>query len=386
MPFCVSRRVARYLSDRHVPSASLMQLIALAVLATAAQAQNVSPKGAVAQYDMDVSTVVTPWAEPQRLLKLTLTTPRKPGGTKATHALPASASAANNLVLLPVASETAASGGLNEKSIPPEVLKPRVLLYWGCGTTVRPGQPLVLDTSKADAKDYAPFLASRNLQSKTAELSAGQSVWPNATHSQGVAPNSSLVGTHVLSGDGVPARLQFYLTPQQDFLPPWSLSASGVGDASIALSWPEVANARSYFLSAVGNNDEETVVWSSSQQAGSNIGVLDTSQTQCAIPAGIFSKTSGALLQAVANGQDLTIAQLPRTGDRRVTSAPEWSARVRVKSVGWLALSQAPLPPAAAPTPVQPPPTPELPAEKPLPPTIPGVPGMGNMFKGLFGR
>ena len=43
----------------------------------------------------------------------------------------------------------------------PEQPKGRILFYWGCSDTVRPGQPRILDFAKAGVEDYGKFMMGR---------------------------------------------------------------------------------------------------------------------------------------------------------------------------------------------------------------------------------
>jgi hypothetical protein len=58
---------------------------------------------------------------------------------------------------------------------PTERPQGRLLLYWGCGATVRAGQPKVLDMASASAADLASFFTARRARS-TATLSVRSQV------------------------------------------------------------------------------------------------------------------------------------------------------------------------------------------------------------------
>ncbi|MDZ7919827.1 MAG: hypothetical protein U5O12_07420, partial [Rhodoferax sp.] len=87
----------------------------------------------------------------------------------------------------------------------------------------------------------------------------------------------------------------------------------------------------------------------------------------------------------------------PRPLDKKVAWAPDWTARVRVKSVTVLSLDDNAAPVKAARKRAPAPETPGSGAERPddgteqkglLPvvPGLPGIPGLGEALKGLFGR
>ncbi|MCM2290596.1 MAG: hypothetical protein NDI67_16345, partial [Sulfuritalea sp.] len=56
---------------------------------------------------------------------------------------------------------------------PHEKPKGRMLLYWGCGSAIRPGQPRVVDMATASAGDYAKFFVARSATQRGAHSAAG---------------------------------------------------------------------------------------------------------------------------------------------------------------------------------------------------------------------
>ncbi|WP_294766240.1 hypothetical protein [uncultured Rhodoferax sp.] len=434
-----------------MPASHRLSLLATATLvalaAPHAQAQTQVVKPPVAQYWMDVATMsmagmdempamgglggmaagmmgmkgmgensfgATKGMMPGRWLDIAVTTQRKPAGTQGTQAIPAGMTMGPSLTLLPpepVTSKSTVPQGRSEtEESVPEQPKGRILLYWGCGETVRAGQPKVLDFSTAKPEDYAQFMRGRATRERGAVAAPGHAIWPNAQNKQMVPKGASLVGDHQVTGEGIPASLQFAIGQAQDFMPPLGLSTTGGGAAASQVRWPAQPNARAVFLSAMGGSDSkdggnEMVIWSSAETPEPGWGLMDYlspanldkwladktllpgSQTQCAIPAGIFAKADGAMVRGIAYGQELNLAHPPRPTDKKIPWAPDWAARVRVKSVAMLPLDGAngQRTPAAAPKAEAP--NPEAPQEnKSLLPAVPGVPGLGNVLKGLFGR
>ena len=428
---------------RNRPS-PLVSTLVLAVTSTAAVAQTQVVRPPVAQYWMDVATVrmadmdelpnlgalggmaagmmgmqgvgdnsfgATKGMMPGRWLDIAVATQRKPAGTQATQTIPAGLGLGASLPLLPPEPVAAKSNVPQSRDREtddgmPEQPKGRILLYWGCSDTVRAGQPKVLDLTNAKPADYAQFMRGRATRERGATAAPGHAIWPNAQSKQQVPKGASLQGEHKVSGEGIPASLQFSIGQVQDFMPPLVLSSTGGGANATTLAWAAQPQARAYFLNAMGGNDGEMVLWSSSETPEPGWGLMDylstpnldlwladktllpTSQTQCAIPAGIFAKSKGAMVQGMAYGQELNLAYPPRPADRRVAWAPEWSARVRVKSVAMLPLedsagrrraaAQAPTSKADKGE--------EAPEQKSLLPVLPGIPGVGEALKGLFGR
>ena len=432
------------------PAASaLASALLLALGSSPAQSQTQVVRPPVAQYWMDVATVrmagmdelpslgalgnlggmvnamgmkgvgdnsfgATKGMQPGRWLDIAVATQRKPAGTQATQTIPAGLGLGTSLPLLPpepvVAKGNAPQGRDLDEHVP-EQPKSRILLYWGCGDTVRAGQPKVLDLNNAKPEDYAQFMRGRATRERGATAAPGNAIWPNPQSKQQVSKTASLQGEHKVAGEGIPASLQFSIGQVQDFMPPLALAATGGGASATTVAWPAQPQARAYFLNAMGgsNNkdgDSEMVLWSSSETPEPGWGLMDylstpnldlwladktllpTSQTQCAIPAGIFSKSKGAMVQGIAYGQELNLVHPPRPTDRKVAWAPEWSARVRVKSVAMLPLEDsAGKRRAAAEAPTSKTDKgEEAPEQKSLLPVLPGIPGVGEALKGLFGR
>lgn len=363
---------------------------------------------------------------PGRWLDLAVYTQQKPAGTQATQAIPPGQAMGASLVLLPPVRESSPPTRPTdtvEKNDVPEQPKGRVLLYWGCSDTVRPGQPKVLDFATASFQDYGKFMAGRADRERGATAAPGHAVWPNPQHSQKVPKDASLTGAHAVSGEGIPPSLQFAIGQAQDFMPKLAITAQGGGAAATQLQWPALPHARAYFFNAMGSNGNDMIIWSASDlpepgwgliNYASNANVdkwladkvlLPTTQTQCAIPAGVFAQADGGMVQGIAYGNELNLAHPPRPADRKVAWAPEWTARIRVKSAAMLPLDgddrnrrtggrTGRASPLATPTPQpdddaptagtgagQPGNTPQ-----PSPAGLPGMPALGNVLKGLFGR
>lgn len=280
---------------------------------------------------------------------IALYTQRKPNGTEGTQAVPDATGLAPTLSLQPVKSEPPARRGEYERE-DMERPKGRILFYWGCGETVRPGQPKVLDFSKAGVQEWGAFMQGRAQRDRGALAKPGHAVWPNEVDGRSFGRNASLAGDHAVSGEGVPASFKFAIPPAQDFMPTISLSQQGALTEAVKFSWSPVNNARAYFLNAMGGKDEEMVFWSSSEVPDFGMGLIDylspanvdrwlkervllaTTVTQCAIPNGIFAKADGAMLRMIAYGPELNLAYPPRPADPKAAWEPEWAVRLRTKS------------------------------------------------------
>ena len=418
---------------------------AVVLLGASAMAQNQVVKPPVVQYWMDVATVsmagmddmpemgalggllggmagvpgmggvsfgATRGMMPGRWLDLAVVSQKKPAGTEATQSIPSGQNMGPSLTLLPVEAQPRTPGAARAESVDelPARPKGRILFYWGCSDAVRPGQPRVLDFAKAGVEDYGKFMMGRAVRDTGAKAVPGHAIWPNEKQRQKVPANASLQGQHALSGEGLPASLKFNIEQAQDLMPKLALASQGSGASASQLSWQSLPTARAYFLSAMSGSEDEMVLWSSSDLPEPGWGLMDyasntnvdqwlrekvllpASQTQCAIPAGIFAKAKGTMVRGIAYGQELNLAHPPRPADKRVAWEPEWAARVRVKSVTMATLGEddggrnrragKPSTDGAQQsnqgTPSD--------ADEPEKAKIPGLPDLGKAFKGLFGR
>jgi hypothetical protein len=371
------------------PSASRLALavcLALACASAQAQSKAAPAKTPIANYWMDVATVSVSIAGaeemadmpllgnmmgnffggsklgmvPGKWLDLALYTRQKPAGTQGTHAIPPGQRMGASLPLLPVPRPQ--RGGTAADTTPEDQQKPkgRLLLYWGCGQAVRAGQPRILDMATAGPADFGKFFTGRYAPERGATSEPGRAIWPNETDKQRVPKDSSLLGEHAVTGEGVPPSLRFAIGEKQDFMERLSLAAPGDPKGSVPVRWNAVPTARAYFLSAMGGGGDDMILWSSSELPEAGFGLMDylsnsqvdqwvrekvllpASTQDCAIPAGIFASAGGAMVRGIAYGNELNLLHPPRPADPKLLAAwnPEWSARVRVKSTSMTMLGQ----------------------------------------------
>ena len=90
----------------------------------------------------------------------------------------------------------------DDEVVPQEHERPRgrILLYWGCGASVRSGQPLTLDAASASAADFARFFQSRRATQRGTHSAAGRPVWPSKSDTRMVPAAASLAGEHTFTG------------------------------------------------------------------------------------------------------------------------------------------------------------------------------------------
>jgi len=293
---------------------------------------------------------------PGRSLDLSLYTRARPAGTEGSHAIPPGMKMGDSLPLVPPKGAAPASPreqfeGRAEKP------KGRILLYWGCGDAVRAGQPRIVDFSKASPADYGKFMSGRYVADRANRN--GNAVWPNERDSKRVPRDASLTGNHAVTGEGVPPSLKFAVDSANDFLPALRMSAPGDPKQAVTVEWNSLANAKAYFLTAMGSKgrgEGDMILWSSSEQPEPGWGLMDylppasiskfleekvilpPSTQKCTIPQGIFAEAEGAMVRMIAYGPELNLAYPPRP--KTGAWNPEWTTRVRVKSTGMAMLGQ----------------------------------------------
>lgn len=291
-----------------------------------------------------------------RWVDVTLYTSRNPALPEALQAVPAGTQLAPtlNLVAPKIEKGTPPPPG-DDTVVEQEYERPKgkMFLYWGCGDTVRAGQPRVLDMATARPEDFGKFFTSRRATQRGAHSAAGRPLWPNDTDSRMVPANASLVGEHAFSGQGVPEGFRFAIGAQQDIMPPIDLRQTDAGGAT-QLEWAALPTARAYFIAAMGargGSEMEMVFWTSSEVPEVGMGLieyqtnpavdrwlkekvlLEPSVTRCTVPKGIFGEGGGAMLRMIAYGSEFNLAHPPRPADPKVAWEPQWAVKLRLKSV-----------------------------------------------------
>jgi hypothetical protein len=232
----------------------------------------------------------------------------------------------------------------------PEPPKGKLVMYWGCSETVRPGQPKVVDLSTATLGELAKFFESRRATKRGAHLAVGRPVWPSRDDERALGDGASIAGEHAFVAAGVPEDFKFTIPAAQDIMPPMQVRQSDAGTARI-LEWTAIPYARAYFLGTMGGlpeGQEGMVIWTSSELPDSGMGLFDyqtnaavdkwlkdkvllpPSVTRCAVP-----KEAGGegMLRAIAYGTELNMAYPPRPTDPAIAWEPDWNVKIRVKSM-----------------------------------------------------
>jgi hypothetical protein len=286
-----------------------------------------------------------------RWMDVTLSTRKNPSLQEGVQKVPQGSQLAPQLNLLsPQEGKPVPMTESEEESPAPEFKRPKgkVLLYWGCGSEVRKGQPRVLDMATADMADFAKVFQSRRATTRGTHSSPGRPIWPNKSDSRMIPDGASLQGEHEFSGDGVPEGFKFNLDAQHDLMPAIDLKQRDEGQA-VVFNWQAMPQARAWFMASMSmKNQDEMVFWSSSELPDAGFGLLDY-QPNAAIDRWLKEKVllpaqsieckapkealGQGMLRLIAYGDELNLAYPPRPKDPKVVWNPQWAAKVRLKSM-----------------------------------------------------
>jgi hypothetical protein len=294
-------------------------------------------------------------AMPGRYVDIALLNQLNPG-VEAEDLVPAGLQLGTSLPLVPPKAEVREPSAAGDPNSRMQDASTRILIYWGCGTTVRPGQPKEIRIDVKDGQVKASgAMQGRYVPDRSANVNPSYALWPNERSRKAVPEGASLVGQHRIAGAKVPESLKFTLDQSQDFMPKIALASSGDVARGQTWSWQPVPRARGYFLHAFGTRDDAMVLWSSSETADVGMGVIDylppatidrwisekvllpASATSCAMPAGVFASEGspqggGGMMRMIAYGPESNIAWPPKPADPKLAWNPEWNVRVRTKS------------------------------------------------------
>ncbi len=292
-----------------------------------------------------------------RWMDVTLYTSRNPNLPQALQNVPESTGLAPTLKLETPEKPKPAPKTTDDESpteINAEPPKGKLVMYWGCSETVRPGQPKVVNLETATLAEFAKFFESRHATQRGTHATAGQPIWPSKTDKRTFPAGASIAGQHAFSGDGVPESFKFSIPAAQDIMPEIKIKQTAQ-PTFVQLEWNAIPTARAYFLGSMGGLPEseakgETgmVIWTSSELPDSGFGLFDyqtnaavdkwlkdkvllpPTTTKCAIP----KEAAGAgMLRAIAYGTDLNMAYPPRPTDPKIAWEPDWNVKIRVKSM-----------------------------------------------------
>lgn len=293
-----------------------------------------------------------------RYLDVTLATRNNPQLAEGTQAVPAGAQLGPTLKLLSPKEAKPLPPGESDERVeePSEKPKGRILLYWGCGDTVRAGQPRVLDVAKLKPDEAAKFFTARRATQRGAHSAQGRPHWPNPSEGKRLADGASLAGEHEFRGDGVPEGFRFAVPAANDVMPALALQTADKAGAT-ALEWNALPTARGYFAGAFAGRGEqkdgasEMIIWTSSELPDTGFGLFDyqtnpaverwvkervllePATTRCTVPKGVLPSDGGAFLRLIAYGPELNLVHPPRPADPKAAWDPQWAVKLRVKSM-----------------------------------------------------
>jgi hypothetical protein len=241
--------------------------------------------------------------------------------------------------------------------------KGRMLIYWGCGETVRAGQPVIIDFASLNTQDAARAFRSHGISRPRGPAPGRNRTygdWPNKEDSRPVPPEGSLRGEHTISGNYSP-EIRFAVGERHDFMEAVALDpVQKTAGGAFAVKWKAVPAATGYSAVAMGQGDSQNdiVTWSSSevQEMGQVLMdyiapaeverlirekvVLPPQTTNCAVPAGIF-KSDAAMLNFIAYGDELNLVHPPRPKDPKQAWEQIWAVKLRLKSTAMTMLAES---------------------------------------------
>jgi hypothetical protein len=297
-----------------------------------------------------------------RWMDVVLLTRNNPNLKTATQSVPAGSRLAPTLNLLAPEPQRQAAPEpdvVDDQPAKFEMPKGKMYLYWGCGTEVRKGQPLVIDFAKMDVTQYNKFFQNRGATARVPTPVPGRPAWPNKTDARLLPEGASMAGEHVFAGDGVVDGFKFNIDAAHDLMPAVEATRSDDGKG-VLFKWKPMQQATAWFVQSMGmrdtghggDNEMELVYWTSSELPDMGMGLvnyqpdsaidkwrkekvlLPAGATECAAPKEAVGAT--AMSRVIAYGDELNMAWPPRPKDPKITWEPQWDVKVRRKSVASL--------------------------------------------------
>ena len=289
-------------------------------------------------------------AQGGRTIQLDLGSQRSADAPRADHEIPAVMNMGPSLPLetpRTTRSETT-RGEYGERG---ELPKGRWLIYWGCGDTVRAGQPVVVDLATMTQGIPQGFTTRRG-GSPNPPSGRTKGYWPNQQQPKPVPDSASLLGDHTIRGNYTP-DIRFALTQGQDFMSRVELQSAPSAGGGTTLRWNALGTATGYSAVSMGSEGNDTIFWSSSEVqtwgwelmdwiAPGEVTrlirekvVLSPQTTECTVPAEIVKKSGTPMAMFTAYGPEANFGFPARPKD------PEWYAKVRFKSTASVILGDA---------------------------------------------
>jgi len=143
--------------------------------------------------------------------------------------------------------------------------KGKMYLYWGCGDTVRAGQPRVLDMATARPEEYGKFFTSRRATQRGAHSAPGRPCGPTRS-TRAWSRQTPRWSASTPSPGRAYGGFKFAIGAQQDLMPAIDLKQSDAGGAT-QLEWAVLPTARAYFIAAMGAKAARKWRWCSGRRA-----------------------------------------------------------------------------------------------------------------------
>ncbi len=295
-------------------------------------------------------------AGPVRLLELDLGSQLPPQGPpSAQHIIPPAMQMGDALPL------RTPQPGRRERALPPdedfERPKGRLLLFWGCGETAKPGQPVIFDFAKMAAGEIPAglFAGERVRIARPPTSPPWQTIgrWPHSDRggSQSIPARASLIGPHRVTGTYTP-DIDFAL--QQDWMAAVQLRQTKLPSGGLMLNWNQVPGTTGHFAQMFGGSDrggDTTVVFWSSSELQTFVSALSDyvapaeaarlvqrkqmmppAQTSCAVPREVMAAVQGGLISFASHGPEVNFVHPPRPSDPKQPWIQQWAVKARFVS------------------------------------------------------
>lgn len=294
-----------------------------------------------------------------KLLQLDLGSKLTPtGAPMASHAIPPGMAMGAALPLKSPEKQVYREDRVGEEPTEFERPKGKLLLFWGCGETARPGQPVVIDFAKVAEGQIPPGLFAgervRIQHPPSASTWPAFGEWPNNDRKapQSVPAGASLIGAHKVSGNYTP---DIAFTLSQDWMQPVRLDQKKLPSGAVQLGWNVAPGATAHFAQMMGGGEKQgdgptVVFWSSSETQTFVSGMTDfvapaeaqrlvakkqmmpPAQTSCAIPKEAIAAAQGAIVSLVSHGPEVNMIYPPRPTDPKTPWVQEWAMKARFAS------------------------------------------------------
>ncbi len=298
---------------------------------------------------------------PMKLLNLDLGSKLPPSGPPAAqHGIPQTMNMGSSLALKTPKPPVSTPGKPSTPTEPEDFQRPKgkLLLFWGCGETARPGQPVVIDFGKMAEGQIPPNLFSgervRIVHPPSQSTWPTYGYWPNDDRGskQSVPSGASLIGAHKVTSNYTP---DINFTLSQDWMAGLDMKQTKLPSGALNLSWNAIPTATAGFAQLIGAGggggdkaDGTTIVfWSSSDvqtfisglsdyiapaEAARLVGkkqLMPPTQTSCAVPKEAMAAAPTGLISLVAHGPEENFVYPPRPSDPHTPWVQDWTVKAR---------------------------------------------------------